>query len=202
VPVTTNKGRLETSDITKRTVRAGIALLATVAVLVPVTPAAAIRNGEPDTAHPGVGLIRFTHAGDVPRNDRDWCTGTLIADRVVLTAVHCIFDIERSDFFVTFSPRLLNNPLVDPSVAGDYLLGTPYADPRLGEGQVRADDAARSRSRPGTRSGPGAFCGHDRNRVVFVSNCRWLLGSWPLSQRTIGHQDPMRYPMTALHGPL
>jgi hypothetical protein len=166
MPVTTNKGRLETSDITKRTVRA-------------------IRNGEPDTAHPGVGLIRFTHAGDVPRNDRGWCMGTLIADRVVPRAAHCIFDTERSDFFVTLSPRLLNNPLVDPSVAGDYLSGTPYADPRFGEGQVRADDAARSRSRPGTRCFQVARLGLEPGTPRFsglraeVSNTtKSLLRSW------------------------
>lgn len=118
--------------------------LAAAAVLVPAVPASAIRNDEPDTTHPSVGLIRFTHVGSDPRNDRAWA-GTLIADRVMLTAARCVADTERPGFFVTFNPRLVNNPLVDPSVAGEYPSATPIADPRLDRRSQRRPSAALAR---------------------------------------------------------
>jgi hypothetical protein len=122
------------NQIPRRTARVAVTVLAAVAVIAPVSPAAAVRGGEPDTAHPSTGLVRFTRPADGPLNHRGWCTGTLIADRVVLTAAHCVFSQTETykDFFVTFSPQLLNNPLVDSSVRDQYLTGTAFADQSFG----------------------------------------------------------------------
>lgn len=145
------------------------AVLVAMAVLVPAAPAAAIRSGEPDTAHSSVGLIRFTRPADGPLNDRGWCTGTLVADRVVLTAAHCALAPPqeggpRSDFFVTFNPKLVNHPQVDPSVASEYLSGTPYADPRFGYGK------------------DGLLTQHDRGVIVLdgSAKAKWGIDPVPL----------------------
>ena len=162
------------SPITRLARPAGIALLAAAATLLPAVPAAAIRSGEPDTAHPSVGLVRFTRSADGPLNDRGWCTGTLIADRVVMTAGHCLFEPDGQtyrDFFVSFNPKRLNNPLVDPTVAGDYLAGTAIADPRFAyTGRDRAFD-------------------HDRAVVILEGSAKAKWGIDPVPLPPLGFMD-------------
>lgn len=149
-------------------------ITALLGVLLPATPAAAIRSGEPDTEHTSVGLVRFTRPADGPLNDRGWCTGTLIADRVVMTAGHCVFDPDGQryrDFFVSFNPTRLNNPLVDPSVAGEYLAGTPIADPRFDyTGRDRAFD-------------------HDRAVVILEGSAKAKWGIDPVPLPPLGFMD-------------
>lgn len=61
--------------------------LVAIAMLVSSTPAAAITNGELDSGrHPQVGLVVFKDADGVPL----WrCSGTLLSERLLLTAGHC-----------------------------------------------------------------------------------------------------------------
>lgn len=77
-------------------------LLAIVLGLVLALPAVAITNGEPDgNDHPFVGSIVLkndpakTGRADLPPL-LQWCSGTLIAEKVFLTASHCTVDL---DFF-------------------------------------------------------------------------------------------------------
>jgi hypothetical protein len=107
----------------RRTIRR-VALGAVAAsALVPVAPAAAIVGGQPDTVHKNVGLVRFS-----TEDGRFRCSGTLIADNVVLTAGHCT-EGPATDVYVTFDDKLVADPMRDPSVANRYLKGTAHPDP-------------------------------------------------------------------------
>lgn len=74
------------------------------------TPAQAISYGEPDgTAHPYVGSM-VAKVGD---NYYQWCSGTLIAPQVFLTASHCTAPVDSflaanpgSEMLVTFDPTI------------------------------------------------------------------------------------------------
>ena len=70
----------------RRVIGRAAGLLAVVGLLVAAMPAQAITYGHPDTAHPFVGAI-------VVESNQGWtsefCSGTLIAPRVFLTAGHC-----------------------------------------------------------------------------------------------------------------
>lgn len=64
-----------------------ITVLVACAVLVFATPASAVLFGEQDgDAHPQVGLVVFYDKSSTPLHR---CTGTLLADTVLLTAGHC-----------------------------------------------------------------------------------------------------------------
>lgn len=71
-----------------------VVILTAVAVLMAIAlPAAAVIWGEPDEkAHPQVGLIVF----DVDGTPTWRCSGTLISERVVLTAAHCTFGADAA----------------------------------------------------------------------------------------------------------
>ena len=76
-----------------------------------VTSALAFTNGEPDgNAHPFVGslVVKFPDGGLI-----QWCSGTLISERVFLTASHCTAPLDRflaanpgSQALVTFDPTI------------------------------------------------------------------------------------------------
>ena len=85
--------------------------------------AGAITGGQPDTAHPSVGLVRFTTV-----DGRFRCSGTLISQTVVLTAGHCT-EGPATQVFVSFDPQLRPDPLSTPSAAQDYITGTAHPDP-------------------------------------------------------------------------
>jgi len=91
-------------------------LLLVLALLLP-SPAAAIMNGEPDTASPhhnvGYTLVKKSGSPDL----LFWCSGTLIAPDVFLTASHCTdwLDIwlargEAEKIYVTFDPQADPDP--------------------------------------------------------------------------------------------
>src|SRR6478609_9551693 len=87
------------------------------AVLLPAVPAAAITNGTTDGgAHPNVGGL--VSATQYPDGTWLYCSGTLIAPTVFLTAAHCA---EGDRVRVTFDPDYQDGDRVYP--------GTFHADP-------------------------------------------------------------------------
>ena len=111
------------------TLRAAFGFAVAAASLVPAVPAAAIVGGAPDTVHKNVGLVRFTSEGS-----RFRCSGTLISQRVVLTAGHCTDG--ATGVYVSFDDQLRPDPLAPGISAGEkaareafYLKGTAHADP-------------------------------------------------------------------------
>ncbi len=81
-----------------------------VGIVVAAVPAQAITYGQPDTAHPFVGAI-------VVQADAGWtsefCSGTLIAPKVFLTAGHCTIALwdyvsHASQVHISFGPNVLD----------------------------------------------------------------------------------------------
>jgi len=108
--------------------------LVVAAALVPSQPAAAITDGQRDTVHTNVGVVRFTtEAG------RFRCSGTLISPTVVLTAGHCTGDngeTPATNVYVSFNTDLPLDPLapgITPAEraarAANYITGTAHPDP-------------------------------------------------------------------------
>jgi V8-like Glu-specific endopeptidase len=102
--------------------------LAAVLVLVAVS-ALAITYGQPDgDLHPEVGaLVGHFSSGTYP-----YCSGTLIAPNVFLTAAHC--DLGTSRVFVTFDSEFGSK--------SKLLAGTYYADPLYNQAQDDPHDIA------------------------------------------------------------
>jgi secreted trypsin-like serine protease len=77
--------------------RAAVLLVLVLSLLLPTMPVRAITYGEPDgTRHPNVGALVGTFDGET----FPYCSGTLIAPTVFLTAAHC--DIGDAQVLVTF----------------------------------------------------------------------------------------------------
>jgi hypothetical protein len=75
-----------------------VTLAALLMFLFATVPVAAVTNGQPDdNGHPYVGLVF---------NDEGFCSGTLIAPTVFLTAGHCtwFFEVSGTPVVVTFDP--------------------------------------------------------------------------------------------------
>lgn len=92
-----------------------VAALACAAAAVVATTASAITFGEPDgTRHPNVGALVADWNPDSPGPDQ-FCTGTLVTDRLFLTAAHCMFGWPAgTQFWVTFDP-VYNEAAATPS---------------------------------------------------------------------------------------
>ena len=108
-----------------------IAAATAAAALGSAAPAGAIINGSPDgNAHPNVGGL----VAPEPYSDGTslYCSGTLIAPKVFLTAAHCGEDGERVR--VTFDPAY---EVGDPVIAGTF-----EADPAYGGAQNDPHDIA------------------------------------------------------------
>jgi secreted trypsin-like serine protease len=107
---------------------------AALALLGIATPASAITFGQPDgTTHPFVGsmVVSIPDEGVF-----QWCSGTLIAPQVFLTASHCTAPVDSflannpgSAFYVTF------DPVIDTTgQTGTFYTGTPHTNPLYGSG--------------------------------------------------------------------
>lgn len=123
--------------------------------LVTMAPAGAITFGEPDgNRHPNVGAMLVSFGGDaVP-----FCSGSLIAPDVFLTAAHCIVGAQQiaeeeeaePEYFVSFASHLGEFPEghfdiheFDLASGVTLLPGEPFFDERFGTGgQARPFDIA------------------------------------------------------------
>jgi secreted trypsin-like serine protease len=97
--------------------------LALAALLAGTTATLGITGGSRDTTsrYPHVGAIVVQVGGGYEQ----WCSGTLIAARVFLTAAHCILavtDDDDDDILVTFDPKITASP-------GTHV-GTGHTHPR------------------------------------------------------------------------
>jgi secreted trypsin-like serine protease len=113
-----------------------IVLLAVAALLLPATTANAITFGQPDeNRHPNVGALLADWDEESPGLDI-YCSGTLIAPRVFLTASHCTqglavgHNIAPHDVWVTFAPTYDED---STSTAGLFR-GTYHTNPLYGSG--------------------------------------------------------------------
>lgn len=109
-----------------------VAFIAIALLIVSVVPVLAITFGEPDgNDHPYVGSIVVDHP---ERGLLQYCSGTLIAENVFLTASHCtigldgILDrIEGSEILVTFDPTI--------SEGGTFYTGQWHTNPNYNDFQ-------------------------------------------------------------------
>src|SRR3954468_20026421 len=116
------------------TARLSVGLLFVAGAVIPTQPAAAITDGQRDTVHTNVGVIRFT-----TESGRFRCSGTLISPTVVLTAGHCTGDTSQSpatNVYVSFNTDLPLDPLAAGTTpeeraarAANYITGTAHPDP-------------------------------------------------------------------------
>jgi secreted trypsin-like serine protease len=112
-------------------------LAVVVVVIVAVAPMAqAITFGQPDDdGHPNVGAMIVQEQNGLLYL---YCSGTLIAPDVFLTAAHCTaaaaaHDVDPNDVFVTFDPVLDENPALH---RGTYYLNPNYGHDRYDENDV------------------------------------------------------------------
>ena len=115
-------------DLMRRTAIVGLAVVALAASS--TAPAGAITNGRADgVRHPAVGAIVADWSSASPGPEIT-CSGTLVAERVLLTVAHCIHFVlgQGLDFRVTF------DPVYDESAdaPGGLISGVAVAHPRFG----------------------------------------------------------------------
>ncbi len=99
-----------------------------------------IVNGTPTgSAYPSVGALLFDLDGNGVSGDDEWCTGSLIAPTVFLTAAHCVvtpYTPPGSQFYVTFASDLYGKGV-------KFIAATGYvADPEYGRDQANLHDLA------------------------------------------------------------
>jgi hypothetical protein len=178
---------MEESHLRRTILRSALAAGALAATLVPVAPAGAIVGGSRDNVHTNVGLVRFTTV-----DGRFRCSGTLVSQRVVLTAGHCT-EGPATDVYVSFDTDLQK----DPMQAGiseteknarleHYIHGVAHPDPgwdgkltfakQHDQGVVVLDQAATTKwpgLTPATRAPLGAL---DANQGALKNQTFTLVG--------------------------
>jgi hypothetical protein len=108
------------------------ALLAVVVALTLTAPAQSITFGQPDgNRHPNVGalVVKLDDGTLIP-----WCSGTMVSERVFLTAAHCKFFADLSfgsgyEFGVTFISDLGIDDPVPNLDESDLVMGVAHAHP-------------------------------------------------------------------------
>src|SRR5215210_3219925 len=108
--------------------------------IAPPPTASFIVNAHPTgNLYPHVGALLFDYRNDGITGDDEWCTGSLIAPTVFLTAAHCVitpYTPPGSQFYVSFSPDLFSRSFT-------YVAATGYvADPNYGHDQANLNDLA------------------------------------------------------------
>lgn len=100
-----------TSSSSIRQLGPPVTLVLALALALASTPADAITYGVLDTSHSYVGAIIVDLEGRFGLGIIEWCSGTLIAPRVFLTAGHCTvaldaYEIPRDKIWVSFAPNI------------------------------------------------------------------------------------------------
>ncbi|PKH37878.1 V8-like Glu-specific endopeptidase [Nocardioides alpinus] len=114
--------------------RAAAVAAALLALLAP-TAAHAITNGKPTTEYDNVGsfVVEVEPAGGEPYLVQ-LCTGTMVSDRVVLTASHCMdrgaYADDWGTVWFTLEQRISDGESWELDTDLDLLTGTPVPDPR------------------------------------------------------------------------
>jgi hypothetical protein len=123
-------------------------LVCAVVALAATTPAQAITFGQPDgNRHPNVGsiVVKLADGGLVP-----WCSGTMVSERVFLTAGHCVYFADQFfapgyQFGVTFLSDLGLDDPVPNFDESDLVMGVGHAHPsydgKYGNSSKRPDVA-------------------------------------------------------------
>jgi Trypsin len=130
-----------------------VAALVLALALASAGPALAIDNGVPDgDAHPNVGLLAFDVDGEGETPPFALCSGSVISDRVFLTAAHCITAIPDAHWVVTLEGGGPGDPVATPGFFPDdfpfAVTGPVYRSigalvhPDFGSGQSRENDLA------------------------------------------------------------
>jgi hypothetical protein len=92
--------------------------------------ASLIVNGQPTgNLYPNVGALLFDYdKNGIINGDDEWCTGSLIAPTIFLTAAHCIvtpYTPPGTQFYVSFSPDLFAKSFTYIAATG-YVHDPPY----------------------------------------------------------------------------
>jgi hypothetical protein len=89
--------------------------------LLAATPAAAVLNGKPDTAHPYVGIF----VTEVDGRTVPVCSGFLVSPTVFVTAAHCVAFVGTRPAYVSFDQTFTNESELLPGQA----VANPDFDP-------------------------------------------------------------------------
>ena len=105
------------------------------------TTPVAIVNGDPTgSAYPNVGALLFDFDANGKLNgDDEWCTGSLVAADVFLTAAHCIvtpYTPPGTQFYVSFAPDLYAKSI--KTIASTRVV----YDPQYGHDEAKLHDLA------------------------------------------------------------